>query len=108
MQSGNCVCNCSHKWSVRCITVCLHAKFSSLVTGALNIHCGKGSFLDMIPSVAPPLVAPGPKAAVGSRARASRSVMGSLGAGMVKRVQATKQPMPHCCCKICDKIHFRT
>lgn len=108
MQSGNCACNCSHKRSVRCITVHLHAKLSSLVNGASNIHCGKGNFLDMIPCIAPPLVARGPKVGVGSRARASRSVLGSLGARMVKRAQPAKQPLPPCCCKIHDKIHFRT
>lgn len=76
MQSGNCACNCSHKRSVRCITVHLHAKLSSLVNGALNIHCGKGNFLDTIPCVAPPLVAHEPKAAVGCGAKGEQKCAG--------------------------------
>lgn len=47
MQSGNRACNCLHKWSVRCVTVHLHAKLTNSANWVLNIHGRKRSFLDM-------------------------------------------------------------
>lgn len=47
MQSGNRACNCLHKWSVRCLTVHLHAKLTNFANWTLNIHGRKHSFLEM-------------------------------------------------------------